>query len=279
MKNEDQLVTVERRSVRRISSLAELDPSFRADYSLLKHGDPRATRRLGLRVGKLYPDAADPVFISSSPQGEVSTAARNLLLHTELKFPLIHLGREGDFDRSDFGRLSADERTAAMRTRKIKVSDEVQGRLSGSTLLVIDDLRASGSHERAIIEYFRSLEVPQRLIFLYVVEFDGALSASPEAEEELNHFEVSSINDLRVLEREAGGLLINSRVVKMLLAAGANQEGRVQLLEFLREASAATLATIRDAALSADGYASVPTYAEGFRLLISPPTAIRLLEL
>ena len=101
----------------------------------------------------------EAVAIASSAFGSIPTAARaltkelELLLEGEgLKLRRIKIQREQALDEVDYATLNHTERGAVLNARKLSISKCDLAILKGRTLIVVDDLLATGRHEKAIKE-------------------------------------------------------------------------------------------------------------------------------
>ena len=221
-------------------------------YSRMKYGDPMATRMLAqLLLAKLLSNYPSPrelfeeesVAIASSAFGSIPTAARaltkelELLLEGEgLKLRRIKIQREQALDEVDYATLNHMERGAILNARKLSISKCDLANLKGRTLIVVDDLLATGRHEEAIKETLDSVAEVKKVIFLYIFEFSKELRYSnPMAESRLNGHQIKGIDDFIGLFRVRRTIpYLNARVVKFLLAEGvANMDSFKVFLEKL----------------------------------------------
>lgn len=201
-------------------------------YSRMKYSDPVATREIAEQMlqtinakvrGKLTKYYHDPLVITSSAYGSTPTAAAAITSHIARRLrdhdehvEMIKIRRSGQMATSHFGRMTAIEREAELKKRKLEISSEDLAKLDGATVLVIDDLRATGSHERAIEELLEETNAKQ-IIFVYHIEFgERLLVDEPDTEEWLNRAAVKTVKDLLPSWMKDNAQLLGKPITKKL---------------------------------------------------------------
>lgn len=260
-----------------IRSLSDLPEELRRSYSEMKYGSDQATRAWAKAIAEkllAHPELQAIMrkncrkYIASSAHGSVPTAAHELMLHIlgnlnagGWTYRPFDIGREGGFERTDYGQLSwADREEAILHRRIFLVAGEVS-QLHGNVLLIVDDLRCTGAHERAIEALVRSNVEDAQIVFVYGVAFEGDLPAG--SEEELNHESIRGLGDLlAMIQREKAPLVMNARLLKHVLLQSS--EGIEAYIETAGEAASREL---YEAAISEDRYHDKPRLRGGFHVL------------
>lgn len=260
-----------------IRSLSDLPEDLQHSYSEMKYGSEQATRAWAEAIAEkllAHPELQAIMrkncrkYITSSAHGSVPTAAHQLMLHIlgnlnagGWTYRPIDIGREGGFERTDYGQLSRADREAAILHRKIFLVPGEVSELHGNVLLIVDDLRCTGAHERAIEGLVRSKVRDAQIVFVYGVAFEDELPAG--SEEELNHASIRGLGDLlAMMEREKAPLLMNARLLKHVLLQSA--EG---IEAYMEKAGEDASRKLYQAAVSTDRYHDKPRLRGGFHVL------------
>ena len=266
-------------------------PSYESQlYSRMKYGDPVATWRIanavrerlfGHPLWQVWSENGQKVVMASSAYGSVPTAAhwvsenlQTMLKEDGLGVTRMKFEREGGFGCHSYSQMDLAKRREVLQERRIWL--EGPELAEGATLLVFDDLRSTGAHEESLRKVVEDHPAISRVVFLYFIGFSSALSKSqPQQEDALNHSLVRTPEDLLQMTRSSQSpLLINARLVRFLLRAGAQDpDGFVALLPKLPEDF---LRAVLLAANSRDGYANQAAYVKGFELLQSYLTVASL---
>lgn len=190
------------------------------EYSLMKYSDPNASEAIAqaiaeniLASSKIQEVVAkgEPIVLTSSAYGSVPTAAAIISWKIEdifksqgIKVDKVKINRSGQFAVMNFGALSQAEREIQMKARKIGLSPADTEKLKGATVLAIDDLCATGSHERAIRELMATTEA-RETIFAYYIKFGERLMVNePDTEEWLNKAGIQTLTDMIPMIRKLG---------------------------------------------------------------------------
>jgi PRTase ComF-like len=242
-------------------------------YSRYKYGSVTATqafaRELAADLSERHPDLARApgLVMTSSPYACVPTAATTLArslqplvnaaraAHGLRPVPLVKVDRISP-SAGDYGTLSAQARDRHMAANALSFQALRPGQASGAHLLVVDDLRVTGAHQRCLMHASEDLPLAART-FLYIAAFPGSASAGfdPTQEDALNHAAVRTLDDLAGIV-EAGDFAWNVRACKFLL----NQANRDDLARFLRRMPGWFVAGLYRNSLG-DGYWRMTPYA------------------
>ncbi len=285
-------------AVHTINQPNELSHPFQQRYSRMKHGDPKAIVE---SAGKLiYAMKQDPVIaeaiergddiiLTSSAFGSVPTAIYAVVLamvpqlaEIGVKAEVVKINRSGNFRVNNYGSMNATERGASLKERKISLSEEDLNRIRGKLVVVVDDIKVTGSHEIAITQLLESTEV--RLVrFCYLVSFTKELAETfPQAEDLFNSAVVRTLADLLHFTNDE--FVVNARTIKMILSTKeyvdkTKAEMLADLYEYLAHDDDQTILKFYRAATSEDGYCYFPEYVDGFHVLANVAIARGLVSL
>jgi hypothetical protein len=240
-----------------------------ARYSRYKYGSAAATetfaRELGSAFGYRHPEIllAPLLTITSSPYSSVPTAAtalarrlRPVLNETRSRYglaeaPLVKVDRITT-SAGDYGTLSASARDERMASNVLSFSRFQPDQVSGACLVVVDDVKVTGAHQRCIMRASEGLPLGMQA-FLYLAAFTGDFD--PVAEDSLNHAAVKTLDDLARIARTTD-FAWNVRVCKFLLSP-ANRDSLPRFLAGMPDWF------VRDLYRNStrDGYARMDAYA------------------
>jgi hypothetical protein len=253
-------------------------PFSPALYSRYKYGSVVAAetfaRELGAAFFAAHPEIAlaPRLLMTSSPYAHVPAAATTLAralrpvldaartAHGLAPVRLLRVDRIST-SAGDYGTLSAQARDQHMAANVLSFRRFRPALVRGAHLLVVDDVRVTGAHQRCVMRASESLPLAART-FLYIAAFPGELSGCPDPAQEdaLNHVAVKSLDDLAAIV-EAGDFAWNVRVCKFILSP-ANHDG---LASFLRRMPDWFIGDLhRNSRL--DGYSRMTLYAPGYAL-------------
>lgn len=221
-------------------------PFSSARYSRYKYGSVTAAEAfawaLGTAFGARHPELvrAPRLLITSSPYTYVPTAATTLArrLRTVLNTaraqhglpaaPLVQVDRISP-STGDYGTLSARERDRRMAANTLSFRRFRPGQICNAHLLVIDDVRVTGAHQRCLARASDILPLATRT-FLYIASFPSPPGAcfDPTQEDTLNHAAIRTFDDLAGIV-QAGDFAWNVRVCKFVL----NPTNHADLRRFL----------------------------------------------
>ncbi len=200
------------------------------DYSRFKFGDERAARRFGISLAQSFIEThfasslpQDQLVVISSPYSFIPTATfamKNYFVYELNKFlakkntPVV---QETKIHRTitykeDYGELDAEKRMKLIGNDKFHIDKSF---LANKTLIFLDDIRITGSHERMITKMIEEHELDNDVYLLYFAQLTD-MTIPPNIENYLNYYAVKSIFDLLdIINGEA--FAINTRLVKYLL--------------------------------------------------------------
>jgi hypothetical protein len=241
-------------------------------YSQYKYGCGMAARALAAQlfhsVRSRFAEwlQEGPVYVTASAYKAVPTAAQQIcdefvrlldayLLWQNGRHALpFRIERRTVFE-GDYGKLEQTEREALMQQNLLCCNTDLQG----CRVVVIDDVRITGSHERRVQQLMLAAGVDE-LLSLFIgknlqPDTNGAV------EHVLNHQWLHSLRQLRELMQRPHWQ-VNARVCKYLLS----HPDIDQLLNFWLTVPPQQQQSILHA-MDADGYSSMPAYAATYARL------------
>lgn len=216
-------MNIKRFSLHKFNSAMEIPFSF-VDYSKFKHGDKSIARIFGKALGDAFDVSLEnnkEVVICSAPYKNIPVASTALKDYFISKF-VIHNPEidvidlkvfRGHSYNSDYGSATADERDALISSDDFYIDSEI---IKDRDLILIDDIRITGSHERRMLSLLDSVNFEGNVIFVYFAELTNT-NIHPNIENFLNHAFVKDINEVEILTHKE--FLFNTRVVKLILNA------------------------------------------------------------
>lgn len=200
------------------------------EYSKFKFGDKDTARKFGYALASgfikdyLWTDTIkEQIVVISSPYCFIPTATfamkdyfiqrLNEFLVTE-KLPVVEetkIHRTITY-KEDYGNLSAEERHTLIHNDGFHIDKEF---IKGKTLLFLDDIKITGSHEKVIRRMIEEYDLDNRCIFLYFAELENK-EIHPRIENYLNYYFVKTLLDLDKVIKN-GNFLLNTRVIKYIL--------------------------------------------------------------
>ncbi|MCX2583927.1 phosphoribosyltransferase family protein [Pedobacter sp. MR22-3] len=218
-------------SLHKIDNTADFgfDPN---DYSRFKFGDDLVARSFGkdladgfIRYYLADNRIADQIVVISSPYSFIPTAtfAMKNYFVSQLNRWLVENGgltvQEAKVHRTitykeDYGELSAEERMNLIGNDTFHIDRDF---LEGKTLLFLDDIKITGSHERMILKMAKAYGLKNEIHMLYFAELVNP-QIHPNVENFLNYHQVKSIFDLEKIISN-GYFCFNTRIVKYILNA------------------------------------------------------------
>lgn len=254
-------------------------PFSAARYSRYKYGSVGAAETFAGALGAAFCEAhpelalAPRLLMASSPYAHVPTAATTLARRLQpvlnaaramnglAAVPLLRVDRIGT-SAGDYGTLSARARDLHMAANVLSFRRFPPAQVRGAHLLVIDDVRVTGAHQRCLMRASAVLPLAART-FLYIAAFPAQVSGcfDPAQEDALNHTAVKTLDDLAEIV-EAEDFAWNVRVCKFTLGPANHGE----LPRFLRRMPDWF---IRDLHRNSrrDGYARMAPYAPSHALV------------
>ena len=114
--------------------------------------------------------------------------------------------------KEDYGELNAEQRISLIGNDLFHID---VGFLTGKTLIFLDDIKITGSHERMIMKMVDEYQLDNTVYLLYFAELVNK-TIHPNIENYLNYHRVKSIFDLEPIIK-GGSFAINTRIVKYIL--------------------------------------------------------------
>jgi hypothetical protein len=248
-------------------------PPFSArQYSRYKYGSVGATEVFARALGEAFCECrpelvrAPKLLMTSSPYTYVPTAATTLARSLQ---PVLNAARAGvglppaplvQVDRigtsaGDYGTLSARARDRRMAANVLSFRRFPPDQVRGAYLLVVDDVRVTGAHQRSVMRASDDMPFLGRA-FLYIACFRSAsIRFDPTQENALNHAAVRTLGDLAAIVA-GGDFSWNVRVCKFVL----DRTNRRGLSRFLGEMPGWFVRDLHRNSCR-DGYARMDAYA------------------
>jgi hypothetical protein len=244
------------------------------DYSRFKFGDDAVSEHFGtaLAAGFIrthlaahYP--AHHLVVISSPYSFIPTATfamKNYFVYAlnhwlaEHGLPVV---QETKVHRTitykeDYGELDAEQRMKLISNDAFHIDKTF---IEGKTLLFLDDVRITGSHEHMIMKMMQEYGLANDVYMLYFAALVNK-NIHPNIENFLNYHSIKSIFDLEPIIK-SGRFFINTRIVKFIL----NYEP-VACRVFLQNQSEGFIRQLYNMALG-NGYHTIDAYAANLQFL------------
>nr|WP_279538963.1 phosphoribosyltransferase family protein [Allobranchiibius sp. GilTou38] len=247
----------------------EDSPVGAASYSRFKHGSGSVAARFARLLAQQYADHHDlsstpRVWVTGSGYAAVPPAAAALVapfvaalaeLVPGLQVRELRVHRSGRTP-GDYAAMSPADRDAALRDDCMYVEDSVD--LRGELVVALDDIRVTGTHERAMNACLTAAGA-RWIDHLYLVDA-AAFATAPQLESMLNAAAVEGLDDLLAIVR-ADDFVPNARVCRRVLRLPPEE-----LVRFVEQAPPEVLRWVGDA-IEADHLADVEQFADGVRRL------------
>lgn len=253
------------------------DFGFNADdYSRFKFGDEVVAKIFGTELAEGFIKAnlaqqADhgQIVVISSPYSFIPTATFSMKT-----WFVCHLNRwlarhgypvvqETKVHRTitykeDYGELNAEERISLIGNDSFHIDKAF---LENKTLVFLDDIKITGSHERMIMKMVNEYGLYNDIYMLYFAELVNK-AIHPNIENYLNYHQVKSIFDLEPIIK-SGSFAINTRLVKYIL----NYDFESFVI-FIENQSNAFINLLYDMALG-NGYHTIDAYSKNLNFISS----------
>ena len=243
-------------------------------YSLLKFGNDETARRFGHELAESFFARfssillAYPTVVIPSPYNFVKNAAtimtqyfvsylNHLLVHangSHVDYSIIH--RKVSYT-NDYGFMSKEQRQNLIANDSFFLNE---GFYEGKTLIFVDDIRITGTHEERLKAILRnnSRLCNNRVFYVYYGRLRGP--SRPEIEAALNFASVRSLDDYMRLSKQPGHHVI-VRPIKFLLG-----RSQTEFRQFLQSCPNSLARELYDGCLG-EGYYQIPDYQDNFHLL------------
>jgi hypothetical protein len=216
------------------------DLSFSSiEYSKFKYGSKRVASDFGKELGTSFLLSEEHQFllnnidnkkliISSAPYKFIPTASNMLKDYFYAEFNNIwslknitaidlKVFREHSYN-DDYGSLNADLRKLAINSDDFHIDKFI---ILGNTIIFIDDIRITGSHENRIISLLEKNDFDGDVYFLYFAELNNPQKINPNIENELNYSFVKNIFDIDYIIKK-DDFIFNTRAIKFILKSNPN---------------------------------------------------------
>ena len=200
------------------------------EYSRFKFGDDAVAKSFGthladgfIREHLIKAPIKQQIVVISSPYSFIPTAtfamknwfvARLNRWLAQHGYPVV---QETKVHRTitykeDYGELDAEQRMNLIGNDSFHIDKDF---LEGKTLVFLDDIKITGSHERMIMKMVNAYGLSNDIFMLYFAELTNK-NIHPNIENHLNYHQVKSIFDLDGIIK-SGNFTINTRIVKYIL--------------------------------------------------------------
>ncbi|TWE10436.1 phosphoribosyltransferase family protein [Rudaeicoccus suwonensis] len=246
----------------------------RVGYSRFKHGDAAIGRGYARALAALVtPElSAERVMVTTSGFDRVPPAAHSLLApfaaevrrrRPDIAVETVKVDRRG-VSSDDYARMTTTQRAAEIGADRLSAPAGV----AGAVVLALDDIRVTGTHERAVDRCLSEAGAAS-VCHLYVVDA-SKFSDCPQVEAVLNSVAAADACALLSVTRSMH-FVPNARLCRQVVRLPAEQ-----LTTFVQGAGERLLAWL-DWAIETDGLAGLPSYACGvsaFRAEVSAQRGI-----
>ncbi|AOM80352.1 phosphoribosyltransferase family protein [Pedobacter steynii] len=244
------------------------------DYSRFKFGDEQVARSFGkdladgfIRYYLTENFITGQIVVISSPYCFIPTATfamKNYFVSQLNRWLVEHGGlvvQEAKVHRTitykeDYGALSAEDRMNLIGNDSFHIDKDF---LEGKTLLFLDDIKITGSHERMILKMVKEYGLKNDIHMLYYAELMNK-DIHPNVENHLNYHQVKSIFHLEEIIK-GGNFCINTRIVKYILNCDFNS-----FSIFLERQSGDFINNLYDLSLG-NSYHTIESYSENLNYL------------
>ncbi len=243
-------------------------------YSKFKYGDDSIAKEFGNDLADGFIEnhlSKTPILnqtvVISSPYAFIPTATfgmKNYFVFrlnrwlAENNLPVV---QETKVTRSitykeDYGELDEAQRLSLIGNDKFHIDKDF---LKDKTLIFLDDIRITGSHERMITKMLKEYDLENQTHLLYFAELTNR-NIHPNVENFLNYYHVKSIFDLDDIIK-SDRFSINTRIVKYILNSESNS-----FKIFIQNHSDTFLELLYNMAIG-NSYHTITAYQENLNLL------------
>ena len=245
-----------------------------ADYSRFKYGDDRVAADFGKTLAetfirRLMRDQYDgkQLVILSSPYSFLPTATfamkrhfvrhlnRWLARHRFIETQEAKIHRTITY-KEDYGALDAEQRLQLISNDSFELDADF---LRDKTLVFLDDIRITGSHERMILRTAEKYALTNTAYLGYFAVLTNR-EIHPRYENHLNYFSISQLSDLDDLV-EQDYFQMNTRCAKFILNSDSQEFDR-----FLDRRGPEFRELLFDSAIG-NGYHRIEAYLDNFKTL------------
>lgn len=207
-----------------------LDSKVFDNYSKFKYGSKTIAKKFGEKLARTIKSEILPknLIIYSAPYLNLKTASGALtdyilfnltdyFIDNNIQVKLSKVTRKYSYD-SDYGNMTADEREKVISSDIFSIDKNIIN--EEDTLIFIDDIRITGSHEKRILELLEREGIKNDVIFIYLYSYTGS---NPSIENKFNTYFFKKKDHkhyvkglIEIINKE--GFLFNTRVVKKILS-------------------------------------------------------------
>lgn len=248
---------------------------FCADsYSRFKFGDEAVSRDFGSALADGFINnilskqpIAQQIVVISSPYSFIPTATfamKTWFVYSLNRWLAQHgypVVQETKVHRTitykeDYGELNAEQRMNLIGNDSFHIDKDF---LTGKTLIFLDDIKITGSHERMIMKMVNAYGLSNDIYMLYFAELINK-NIHPNIENFLNYHQVKTIFDLEPII-QSGSFAINTRIVKYILNYNADC-----FSIFIQNQTTDFVNLLYDMALG-NGYHTIDAYAKNLNFI------------
>lgn len=201
------------------------------EYSRFKYGSKKIAKQYGKELGESLFNLFDfsqlqskKIVICSSPYKYIPTASAILKDYAYSEFNKnwsehnetcqdLKVFRAHSYN-SDYGAMAQDEREKVINADTFHIDSSF---IKGKTLILIDDIKITGAHERRMISLLKRAKFSGEAIFVYYAELVNK-EANASIENELNYaYAKTLLNIDNIIKND--GFVFNTRVTKFILKA------------------------------------------------------------
>ena len=243
-------------------------------YSRFKFGDGAAAQEFGTALADGFISnhlednySGQQLVVISSPYAFIPTATfamKTWFVYrlnrwlVQYGFPVAHetkVHRTATY-KDDYGELNAEQRINLIGNDSFHIDKDF---LEGKTLVFLDDIKITGSHERMILKMVKEYGLINNLYLLYFAELVNA-NIHPSIENFLNYHQVKTISDLVPIVKSRH-FAFNTRIVKYILNYNAKD-----FCLFISMQSPEFVNLLYDMALG-NGYHIIGAYAQNLNFI------------
>jgi len=261
-----------------------------SEYSRFKHGDLIIARKYGYQLAEMFIKLYDKCLLHCHDEFIVAnvayTHAPTASLYAfkwfceriDVYMKRNHLGPiekirftlHKSMNSNDYSSItSKDMRLAVCVSDDTRVSAD-RDRLEGKKIVIIDDLRITGTFEQLHMDYLYKNVNLYEVVYLYIANVIDYTMA--DIEHKLNKYEIKSLDDIAKMTASDFG--ITSRVCRDVL----QHENLEELLFFLNQISTSVLYDLYQASLF-NGLYSIEEFSKNFSIIESQLTTKNVLAL
>jgi hypothetical protein len=244
----------------------KFEEDFFINYSKFKHGSKTQARIFGKEVAdKCNFNANENLIFYSAPYNNIHTASNAFkdyllsfcskqFMEKNISVKQGKINREYSYD-DDYGLMNKEQRAKAISSDMFHIDKSSIGK--DDTLVFIDDIKITGSHETRIKELLVRQKIKNKVIFIYIAQYTGK---DAQVEHLLNHKQVNNLKDVNNIIRNEE-FIFNTRVVKFILKSDI-----LDFVSFITYQSNSFKETLFSLSIL-NNYQSNPKYRDNFDIL------------